>query len=113
MKERLKRNICQLDESTILSDIKDLPTLRTTFIGESLGYACKFWTSHLAKVSNISNGVAEICGAIDDFFTTTFLFWIEVLALTRNLDAAIYGLNDIEQWYTLVSDMLDFYYILC
>ena len=112
MKERLKRNICRLDESTILSDIKDLPTLRTTFIGETLGYACQFWTSHLAKVSDVSGGVEEIHRAIDDFFTTNFLSWIEILALTRNLDAAIYGLNDVEQWYTLVSDMLYFYYSL-
>ena len=95
-----------------LSDVKDLPTLRTTFIGETLGYACQFWTSHLAKVSDISGGVAEIHRAIDDFFTTNFLSWIEILALTRNLDAAIYGLNDVEQWYTLVSDVLYFYYSL-
>ena len=113
MKERLKRNICQLDQSTILSDIRDLPSLRTTFIGETLGYACQFWTSHLAQVSNISSGVTGIHKAIDDFFATNFLSWIEVLALTRNLDAAIYGLNDIEQWYTLVSDMLYLCYSLC
>ena len=113
MKERLKRNICQLDECAILSDIKDLPTLRTAFIGETLEYSCQFWTSHLAKVSDVSGGATEIHKAIDDFFTTNFLTWIEVLALTRNLDAAIYGLNDIEQWYSLVSCMLCFCYGLC
>ena len=113
MKERLKGNICQLDECTILSEIKDLTALRTTFIGGTLGYSCQFWTSHLAKVSDVSGGVTEIHGAIDDFFATKFLSWVEVLALTRNLDAAIYGLNDIEQWYLLVSDVLYFCYGLC
>ena len=39
----------------------------------------------------------------DRFFTTSLLYWIEVLVLTRNLGAGVYAMNDIEQWYTLVS----------
>jgi len=103
MKERLKRNICHLDDHVDLSKIKDLPTLRTTHIGSTLEYACQFWTNHLAKVSSISHGMEEVHKAIDDFFTTSFLFWIEVLVLTGNLDIGVHALNDIEKWYTLVS----------
>ena len=71
-------------------------------IGESLGYACHFWTKHLAKVPGSSPSV-EIYEAIDMFFTTHLLFWIEVLSLTRNLGVAVYAINDIQQWYISVS----------
>jgi len=102
MKERLKRNICHVDNHAVLSEIKDLPTLRATYIGSTLEYACQFWTNHLVKISDIS-GVEEVCNAIDNFFTTGFLFWIEVLVLTENLDIGVYALNDIEKWYAMVS----------
>jgi len=113
MRDRLKRNICNLNNFTVLSEVEDLPTLRATCIGGALEYACHFWTSHLAKIPGSSNGVEEVHMAIDKFFKTGFLFWIEVLILTGNLDIGVYGLNDIEQWYTLVSDVQSFCQNLC
>jgi len=109
MKERLKRNICNLDDHIILSDTKDLLTARRMHIGDALEYACCFWANHLAKVSNISDGVTEVHKAIDDFFATGFLCWVEVLILTRNLEIGVYALNDIEQWYMLVSHTYGFH----
>ena len=100
--------MCNLDESTALSKIEDLSTLRNTYIGSSLKYACQFWTKHLAKVSASSDGSEEVQKAIDNFFATGFLFWVEALILLGNLDIGVYALNDIEQWYTLVSFMLRF-----
>ena len=41
MKKRLKRNICKLDDNAVLSNIKDLPTVRATHIGNTLEYACQ------------------------------------------------------------------------
>ena len=103
MKEKLKRNICNLDDSAIISDIEDLPALRNSYIGNALEYACQFWTNHLAKISDIGSGMEEVYEAISDFFTNSFLCWLEVLALTGNLDVGVYALNDIEQWYMFVS----------
>ena len=103
MKERLRRNICHLDDHGALSKVENLPTLRTTHIGSALEYACQFWTKHLAVISDISHGVEEVHQAIDDFFTTGFLFWIEVLVLIGNLDIGVHALNDVERWYALVS----------
>ena len=103
MKERLKRNICNLDAHAILSEVKDLPTLKSTFISDSLEYACCFWTKHLVKITSSSDGLEEVYKAIDNFFTTGFLCWIEVLILIGNLDISVYALNDIEEWYELVS----------
>jgi len=113
MEERLKRNICNLDNHTTLAEVEDLPTCRKTHIGDTLEYACHFWTKHLAKVPGSVYGVEDVHEAINKFFETGFLFWIEVLILTGDLDIGVYALNDIEQWYTLVSDMQSLHQNLC
>jgi len=113
MEDRLKRDICNLDDHGVLSENKDLPKQRTTYIGDALEYACCFWTKHLAKVPGSGHGVEEVYEAIDKFFKTGFLCWIEVLILTENLDIGVYALNDIEQWYTFVSDVQSFHQNLC
>ena len=96
------KDICKLD-GCILSEVKDLPTCRTTYIGDALMYACCFWISHLKKIPGNGPGIEEVWKAIDKFFTTCLLSWIEVLSLMENLDLGIYALNDLQQWYTLVS----------
>jgi hypothetical protein len=103
MKKRLKRNICKLDDHVILSEIQDLPTLRATHIGNTLGYACQFWTNHLAKIPSNSSSGEDMEEAIEDFFTTGFLFWVEVLILTGKLEIGLHALHNIEQWYMVVS----------
>ena len=105
MQRRLKRNICKLDNHIPLSQVKDLPSHRAAYIGDALGYACRYWTTHLAGTSGGSLDVAEVQKAIENFFTTQFLFWVEVLSLTGNLEVGICALNDIQQWHTLVSFM--------
>jgi len=101
MKEKLKRNICNLDDQISLSEIKDL-TQKTSHIGGALEYACCFWTKHLAKVSSNSR-TEEVYKTINEFFETGFLFWIEVLILMGKLDIGVYALSDIQQWCVLVS----------
>jgi len=113
MKKRLKRNICKLDAYVVLSKIEDLPTLRATHICETLKYACQYWTHHLAKIPCSSDGGEDIQSAIKDFFTTGFLFWVEVLSLTGNLEIGLHALYNIEQWYKMVSQMQKFYSSLC
>jgi len=101
----LKRNICELDDYTKLSKVKDLPDRQKEHIGDALEYACCFWTKHLLGIPGSSSGVEEIQEAIDEFFPTCLLFWIEVLILLGKLDIGVHALNDIQQWYTLVSCM--------
>ena len=103
MKKRLKRNICNLDDYTVLSEVEDLATLQKTFIGGDLEYACHFWTKHLIKTTSSSCDAEEVQKAIDEFFTTYLLFWIEVLVIMGNLSVGVYVINDIQQWYTSVS----------
>jgi len=103
MKKRLKRNICNLDNHAVLSEVKDLSTFQEDYIGDALEYACQFWTKHLLGIPSTSPYVEEVQEAIDQFFTTHFPYWIEVLVVIRNLGSGIYAINDVEKWYTSVS----------
>jgi len=103
MKGRLKRDICNLGRYTFLNEVEDLATHRSAQIGDALWYACRFWTHHLMMVPSSSPNFEEVQKEIDGFFTNHFLFWIEVLSLMGNLNIGVYALNDIQQWYMLVS----------
>ena len=86
IKGRLKRNICNLDDYAILSEVKDFSTQKKDHIGDALEYACQLWTKHLLDVPSDSPCVQEVLRAINQFFTKHFLPWIEVLVLVGNLD---------------------------
>ena len=103
MKGGLRRDICELGWYTLLSEVKDLPIHRATHIGDALGYACCFWTMHLARTACSSLDIEVVQKEIDEFFTTHLLFWIEALSLMGKLDVGVYALNNIEQWYITVS----------
>ena len=103
MEERLKGRVYDLDGYANLSDTNDLSACRKEYIGEALGYACQFWTRHLVKSPSSGPDAEKVQKAIDKFFTTHLLFWIEVLIIMGNLDASVYSINNIQQWYTLVS----------
>jgi hypothetical protein len=103
MKARLKRNICNLDDYVVLSDVEDLSTRQKDHIGDALEYACCFWSKHLLRTPTRGPHVEEVQEAIEKFFTTCLPYWIEVLVLTRNLGVGVYAINDVEQWCVLVS----------
>ena len=105
MGERLKRNICSLDDFAVLSEVNDPSTYKKDHIGDGLEYACKFWTKHLLEIPSNSPHAEEVQRAINKFFTVHLLHWVEVLAITRNLGVGVYAMNDIQQWYSLVSGM--------
>ena len=105
MEKRLKKNICNLDNYTVLSEVKDLSIRQKDHIGDALEYACQFWTRHLLGTPHSGPHAEEVQEAIDKFFSVHLLHWIEVLALTENLGAGVYAMNDVEQWYSLVSDV--------
>jgi hypothetical protein len=104
MKERLKKNICGLDDYASLEKVKDLPTRRKTRIGDALEYVCRFWTRHLVKAPSSACEAEEVRKAIDEFFTTRLLFWIGVLLVTVSLDVSLlHAVSDVRQWYISVS----------
>jgi hypothetical protein len=103
MEERLKKNICDLDDYASLDEVEDLPARRGAQIGDALEYACRFWAKHLVGIPSSGLGIEEVHKAIDEFFTTRLLFWIEVLIVTGSLDDALYAINDVRQWYNSVG----------
>ena len=103
MRAKLKKNICNLDDHAVLSEVKDLSAQKKDHIGDALEYACRFWARHLLGIPGTSSCVQEVQEAIDTFFTICLPHWIEVLALTRNLGAGVHAMNDVEQWCALVS----------
>ena len=103
MEERLKRNICDLDDYAALSDVDDLSARRKEHIGDALEYACQFWTKHLLESSSSGSNAEKVQEAVEKFFTTHLLFWIEVLTIMEDLDVSVHSINDIQQWYGLVS----------
>jgi len=106
MEKRLKKNICNLDDYAVLDEVEDLSTHKKDQIGDALEYACQFWTRHLLEIPSSSPHVEEVQKGIEKFFTVHLLHWIEVLVLTRNLGVGVHAMNDIEQWYNLVSNVL-------
>ena len=103
MGERLKRNICNLDDYAILSEVEDLSIYKKAHIGDALEYACRFWTKHLLETPRKTPQIEELQKAIEKFFTEHLLHWIEVLAISGNLGTGVYSMNEIEQWCGLVS----------
>jgi len=103
MRTKLKKNICNLDDHAVLSEVKDLSARKKDHIGDALEYACRFWTKHLLGIPGTSSHVQEVQEAIDTFFMICLPYWIEVLALTRNLGVGVHAMNDVEQWCALVS----------
>ena len=103
MTKRLKKNICGLDDYAVLSEVKDLSARREEYIGDSLVYACRFWTKHLAKVSGDGLHATQVQEAIEEFFTKRLLWWIEVLSIVGHLGAAVPAIDDVRQWYISVS----------
>ena len=103
MKKKLKKNLCNLGYGAFLSEVKDP---KDTYIGDALEYTCQFWTRHLLCIPHSSPHVEKVEKAIDQFFTTHLLHWIEALALTGSLGVGVYAMNDIDQWCDLVSDMI-------
>ena len=105
MNERLKKNICRLDDHIVLREVRDLDTREGAYIGDTLKYACRFWVKHLVETATSGPDVGKVYEAVDKFFTTCFLFWVEVLILVGDLGVGVYALDDIQQWCTLVSCM--------
>ena len=103
MRERSKKNICDLEDYAVLSEVRDLAARRETCIGGSLEYACRFWTRHLASIPGNGPHVERVREAIDEFLTNRLLCWIEVLSIVGCLEVAVHAINDIRQWYISVS----------
>ena len=108
MKGGLRKNMCDLGNYASLGEVEDLPGLRKARVGDVLEYACLYWTRHLMEIPSRGHGFKEVCEEIDEFSVTCLLFWIETLVVMGNLDAALYGIDNVQRWCASVGVISSF-----
>ena len=99
MKEGLKFNICELETSHVSNDdVFDLDDRIQSHVPVYLAYACRFWADHLQETKFTTGTLSDL----DDFLSHRFLFWLEVLSLTKEVHIASPALLSTAEW-ALVS----------
>ncbi|KAG8731440.1 hypothetical protein FRC11_004165 [Ceratobasidium sp. 423] len=89
MKQELRFNICDLETSHVLNaQVKDLGARIKDKVSEHLHYSTIYWISHWVESANEGNR-DEVAHIIQG---PKFLYWLEVLSLTGNVNAALRGL---------------------
>jgi hypothetical protein len=95
MRAGLQFNICKLDTSHKYNrDIPDLAKHVKNTISVHLSYACRFWANHLQVVAFDPRIITEV----RDFFDSRFLYWLEVLSLTKEVNIASTVLSLVTTW---------------
>ncbi|KAH9480814.1 Vegetative incompatibility protein HET-E-1 [Psilocybe cubensis] len=97
----LKFNICGLESSHKRNaQVSDLQVRVEKFISTQLLYACRFWDDHLKLVDFDENLVRKI----EKFFSTKFLFWLEVLSVTNTIPLAVQAMVLLSNWLQLFDE---------
>ncbi|PVF93396.1 WD40 repeat-like protein [Serendipita vermifera] len=85
MKSELCFNICQLKSSYFRNcDVPDIASSIKRYISPQLSYSAWYWAEHLRG----SQFDSTIQRELQVFMDTKFLFWLEVLSLTKRVNAA-------------------------
>jgi len=90
MNQTLKMNICELPDTTINREIRNLGEVVEKYIIPPLQYACRSWHKHLTEDA-IS--MPAITSVIHHFLEKKFLFWLEVLSLIGAVREALDALR--------------------
>jgi hypothetical protein len=95
MKEQLQFNICRLETSYLLNEeVEDLGDSVKKWISPGLRYSSHQWANHL----NSNPFDAEIFSHVEYFMTHQFLFWLEVLSLTKRVNVGPHMLSLLIDW---------------
>ena len=76
MNRELERNMCELPDGVVNSEVIDLKERTEEHIGRALEYACKSWHKHLVGMVP-----AHVVPVLHEFLEEKFLFWLEVLSV--------------------------------
>jgi len=91
----LKFNMCKLETSYLANDnIEDLTTRVDQHIPPALLYASRFWDNHLKH----TDFKIDLFRKVETLFKEKFLFWLEVLSLTRNVGLAPSAFATLNMW---------------
>ena len=109
MNRKLERNMCQLPDGVINSEVDNLKERAEKHIDKALEYACRSWHKHL--VDKMPARTVEI---LHQFLTKKFLFWLEVLSVIGATREAVYALEATAKWLDVrhVSPLVVFKHLL-
>jgi hypothetical protein len=92
--ETLRFNICDLETSHLPNDSQISASVVREKIQPSVLYSCHFWTHHLTEVPFNE----AIFLDVKNFMLARFLFWLEVLSLTKQMTTARPMLGTLRRW---------------
>ncbi|KAF9539123.1 WD40 repeat-like protein, partial [Agrocybe pediades] len=96
MCQELHFNICDLESSYDFDeDVPDLEQKIRANISAALLYACKYWSRHLVHCDLTSS----IHYRLVEFLKFRFLFWMEVLNLTKSISTGSQMLSSTLAWF--------------
>ena len=99
MSNSLRQDMCGIgDPATANCEVPDIAERRQAAFDESLLYACRFWSSHLAQLPSDSVVSETLLNALKRFSTTVLLCWIETLSLFGELESAVVMLREGISW---------------
>jgi hypothetical protein len=95
----LKRNICGIDNDTVLnSEIPDLQSRLRDRVSPALLYACQYWGDHLSLSTNDTELQKKLVERMSEFASTKLLYWVEVLSLEGRFPLCISNLVAALPW---------------
>jgi len=105
MKSSLRFNICNLESSYLLNtEVVDMESRIEQNIPLHLRYASFYWANHLSACR--FNG--EVLALLQDFMENRFLFWLEVMSVTKQINVVAHMLSLLIGWMKVrfVDDQL-------
>ena len=98
MNRKLERNMCQLPDGVINSEVDNLKERAEQHIDKALEYACRSWHKHL-----VDRMPAQAVEILHRFLTEKFLFWLEVLSVVGAVREAVDALVATAKWLDVCS----------
>jgi hypothetical protein len=93
MNQELQFNICGFETSHRRNDDMTVATP----VSAHLSYSCRFWADHLEE-DNDKHDRRTLLKEMREFFYSRFLFWLEVLSLSKEVSAAQLALLIAIRW---------------
>jgi hypothetical protein len=98
MENHLRFNICQFPSSYLRNDqVPNLDRVIAERIPYHVAYSCWFWAHHVAATP-VDH---ELLERVKSFLQAYFLYWLEVMSITRRLSAALEALRQVAVWSTV------------
>jgi hypothetical protein len=84
----LHYNICNLTDASLFNhEVTDLQTRVSEHISAALRYSCRYWVSHYLEHLRADGSQVQVPVGLDVFCEQHLLHWIEVLSLTKDMNA--------------------------